>query len=537
MSGNVCEFVKYRDFPDFHVCVPLDWFVDPYSSNNWVHNFLSLRWLYRLSDYRTRVLFALDFYAAVLTDESLQSHVSGRKRDHSSAIRAEVLNSLIVDDGFSGLSESERGVLKKFLVATVSEITSVETYKYGHNHGLLIDSSVLAILVGPSGGVLGCSFFLQALKRVSKQLSLLYCNAGYTLEHSISYQEYNLFTLFSIKGFLERGFYNIGWGSKGEVFKVIARIDSIIDSSRKILFSACSLEGSYIPFGHSFRLPNANILNRVYGCGSPAGFFDDDKSYLFCASIAGFGIYKGVDGIHAGMVNAFNANSHRSADQLSIYLSIAGRVVFDDAGFSDRLDGFKKVSKQRNYHSAPFVLSGGAISEAMPKVCNSQYKTSYFVNDNAIGFMGRFHSGGVEYLRIYLIIFGVGALIIDTFSGATDGGVGHGFLLGDVSVVLHGDCGWSGTLGDLDFWVSRKTSYEISELCVAGRKKTEVLSSKKLNLRYSEGGTVAFFVSFVGNKKEVEFQSDDCGGVFKCGDFLLKYNIEDFCFKDIFMGF
>lgn len=413
--------ISYRHFPNVSLPPPIDWRQNPFDSKNWVHHFLSLRWLYD-HDNATKLWVLEDFLAWLDNDSEARSYVSGRKRDHTSAIRLGVLVDCLQDE----LDEPTSQRVRREIDETITELIDTSTYKTGHNHGLLIDEALLRTAARLPDAI-SPDRLRRVLLRLSDQLRALFDDEGFTREHSISYQEYNLLTLQRIDALLS-GF------DPSFVAPIRGRINAIREATPRLLGNALRRNNQYIPFGDSFRTPKESALKHVYGTDKPLELlrqYARDQS-SFVAPEAGFGFFRNRDW-HFGITSSNNVGSHKQADELSVFVEYRGFVAIDDPGYTDALDDLKDTAKKREAHSTIRLYDGqDEVSCETLRRPNARW-VEEFGKDGLEGFVARaeLQNGGFLW-RLIAHMEPHGILIVDFANpGCTDSlETIHRFVLG-----------------------------------------------------------------------------------------------------------
>lgn len=370
-QSEVLHRLAYRHFPTTELSAPIDWYQNPHGSSNWVHHFLSLRWLSECEDSACLRIIE-DFLCWLGSDSVAREFIQGQKRDHTSAIRLTVLARLLDRFGQHRIASH----VEREIYALKEELLGSQVYKTGHNHGLLIDESLLQV-AAQIPGVLEDAEVEAVLRRLEHQIDSLFDSCGYTLEHSVSYQEFNLGTLGRI----------MRLAGALDVFKEHAvhhRISRIVRSSKRLLGNALRDCGEYVPFGDSFRRPSQRILNE--NVGGPEGIRNaaGREGGVFVAPVAGFGFYRSGDW-HLGMTCSNNRTAHKQDDELSIFIEWRGQVVIDDAGYSDVDDQLRKKCRQRVSHSTISILTSEGY---LPFRTIPSPRKAWIVSYEADGFNG-----------------------------------------------------------------------------------------------------------------------------------------------------
>lgn len=331
--------LKHSAFPSREVFFPINWSQDPYRSKNWQHHLNSLRWL-PLLEKKLQEDVVVDFYNYHLRDRKKNKYYNTRTGDHTTAIRVEVLKEL--KEIFKS-DEKILVILSKTLEEDIRALLSDHVYQ-NNNHGLMADVAIIKSLCSePSSNR---STLDKVYKRLGETLLKMYDDEGVCLEHSVSYQEYNLEIISEIKKLLPKDSY------------LHDNIDNIMEKSKELLGSYLLNNGQYIPIGDSFRLPNKRILYKIYGHEDPEAALApfSNKSGGFY-SRAGYFSYKWPTKLtHFSIVSGWHSHVHKQNDELSIFLFHKNFIVFDDPGYTDfkTWDEIKKLKSER-WHSSFWV--------------------------------------------------------------------------------------------------------------------------------------------------------------------------------------
>ncbi|MGG5152600.1 heparinase II/III domain-containing protein, partial [Alcaligenes aquatilis] len=269
------------------------------------------------------------------------------------------------------------------------------------------------------------------VNRGFSSLKSLFDSDGITMEHSVSYQEYNypvaIEFLNSARKFSVDGNFNC------QVLKK-ATVDFIRYFSRS--------NGEFFPLGDSFREGNKGIrkiflsdsdLSPVINSLAP------DSQSLFCKN--GFFSYvRNLSNlkIHFVSVCSWNSYHHKQDDELSFCFEIDGNLVFDDPGYSDMVPkNDLDMLRSADYHSTVAVI-GKEFSKR-----NSAPKNSSFTywKECPSGFHLQGQHSRIENVlvtRIYEMV-GKRLSIIDSIESPIDLSTKHGFVLGQgVDVEIKG---------------------------------------------------------------------------------------------------
>lgn len=422
-SSNENQYINFKHsaFPTCRISLPIDWSQDPYQSKNWKHHLNSLRWL-RSLDQKLKESLIIDFYEYHFIKKRKNPYFNTRRGDHTIAIRVGVLIDLIDE-----LKDSDE--VTKILVTIVrNDVDSLlkdEVYQE-NNHGLMADMAIIKALSSRIEFLPSLSDAVHA--RLIKTLSKMYDEKGVCLEHSISYQEYNLAVLIDIKNIL----------SKEDALQ--AYIDTILQKSKELLGFHLLSNNQYIPIGDSFRLPNVNILKKVYGSvnsvSSLASLSNDNRVFF---SESGYFVYRDANNLtHLSLVSAWHSHVHKQNDELSVFLYYKGHIVFDDPGYTDCKKWSEIIElKSEQWHSN-FWVEDYEWSDIRQQPNGSEIK---LVSEDPVCVVAKSsRQNGFELCR-NLKINSEHIFITDSVSGKIDAPfvARHQFLLYDVVPVIENE--------------------------------------------------------------------------------------------------
>lgn len=411
--------IRYASFNEFNVGFYVDWAVDPYGVLNWRHNFLSLRWIDFKSDKEKIKLILASFYYFHYLEKKENNMIGARLGDHTTAIRISVLCKL--RELFLNNDENNYVFLCEFLVKKdIDTLWSEKVYRKGHNHGVMADTEILNALMA-----LGIEDYLDTNLIVHRGLSSLenlFNQDGVTMEHSISYQEYNypvaLEFLKSAQNFIGNASFN---------YEVLEKttVDIIRYFSRS--------NGEFFPLGDSFREGNKGIRKAFFASQDLSPIINSLKPIsqsLFCKN--GFFAYiKNQEEmkIHFVSVCSWNSYHHKQDDELSFCLEIDGDLIFDDPGYSDMVSkNDLEMLRSAECHNTITVV-GKAYSKR-----NDQPHGSFFLDWSKYddGFYLRGQHSRVEDILIDRVyeIRGRRLSITDSIKTQDEISTKHNFILG-----------------------------------------------------------------------------------------------------------
>lgn len=321
--------VNHYGFKPYKVSLPIDWRINPYSNKNWQHHFMSLRWINHKAlteEQLYRVL--MDFYNFHVKKKVNNPYYDQLRGDHTAAIRLGNLASFYLHYK-DGLNIPLIGILIRLIRADIDNLQATKMYRAGHNHGLMVDISLLEVLANKEFFKFHNLINLEKILIRSKlTVDSMFYDDGFTKENSISYQEYNLGVVWD--------YYEL---INGMELLEIANIEEIINESHKVLGMSLTYDGEYFPLGDSYYQPKPKILNKVYSQGTDGEFKGDLYPYSSNNFIGyyfnkGLAIYKYEDLVHFSQTIMYGSNNHKQDDELSFCLNVKRKQFFVDAGYS-----------------------------------------------------------------------------------------------------------------------------------------------------------------------------------------------------------
>jgi hypothetical protein len=303
--------IRHDKFGDMKLELPIDWSMNPHGSKNWMHHLNSLRWLGKHHPVEDIIE---DFYAYHFVDKNRHPYFNTRAGDHTISIRLIKCCKM-----HEKASSSAKSVLEKIMKFDVSSLLKESVYRIGHNHGLMADVALLqAAKISKY-----CSKIIDihhVQERAKHTLSDMFFQDGLTKEHSLSYQLWNL--NYAIEYFRESSIEPLADASEEEAYRLFSKefIDHfLVDSTHQF------------PIGDSFRKLNLNLYEKVFTSKPQpvSGKYHNDQF----SSVRYENQYSQM--VHATLVSGYNSHIHKQDDDLSFCLAIDGKIIIDDAGYSD----------------------------------------------------------------------------------------------------------------------------------------------------------------------------------------------------------
>ena len=327
--------LKHPIYGTYNLNTPIDWRINPYNNRNWIHHFMSLRWLDNIKftelDIKEILVGFYNFHVKKKVNNPYYFDVRG---DHTSAIRLQQLlefkKIFEKSNDLSGI-----GISHRLIIAELENMQQEKMYRKGHNHGLMLDNSLLKCAI-ESNEYKKYINVNKICTRAYETLLFMWHNYGLTKEHSVSYQEYNLPISLEALDLINALSPNLS---------IDITKDSIINETKKFLRFSLRNNGEYLPLGDSFREPNINILNEVlvnsneYKNASDILFSFSQQEGVYCNKE--FFIFRrrfGDKNIHFATTCGWNSHHHKQNDELSFLLEIDDELIFDDPGYSEFIE-------------------------------------------------------------------------------------------------------------------------------------------------------------------------------------------------------
>lgn len=328
--------ICYRGLEPVTIYSRWDWYLDKTYPKNFVHHIMSFRWLKDVSDVDTRNQIINSWTNYHNSDGKKSKFYLGRDADHSASVRLRVLLNIMEENDDCSLRDDEAvqnvsGEIDKIIESCLKG----KTYKKGHNHGLMVDLSLIYALDKKASSRYRESILSVVPDRILEQLKAIFSDEGACKEHSISYQEYNLNVLHSLRKNLNK--------KKGthppldELLKSVEVIYQRVKKESKKLLGYGLVAGGYMPLGDTFSQPKEKVLEKVYGSMNAREAlrpYSTDNGYYFSKS-SGYFLFRSTN-FQLGFTACWHSRVHKQNDDLAIVLyDDSGKPVVLDGGFSD----------------------------------------------------------------------------------------------------------------------------------------------------------------------------------------------------------
>ena len=303
--------LHHEKFGNTELMLPIDWSMNPHKSKNWMHHLNSLRWL---GNHHPKEEIIADFYSYHFEHKKRHAYFNTRAGDHTISIRL-----IRCCKMYEHASASLKSLLEKIILHDISSLMKETVYRAGHNHGLMADVALLQATRMSEY----CSKIIDVpsvQERAKETLSAMFFSSGLTKEHSLSYQLWNL--NYAMEFFRESSTDNYNGENVEAEFQTFSKefIDHfLIDSIYQF------------PIGDSFRKLNLNLYQKIFSAKPQVliGAYHNDQF----SSTRFENQYSQM--VHATLVSGYNSHIHKQDDDLSFCLAIDGKIIIDDAGYTD----------------------------------------------------------------------------------------------------------------------------------------------------------------------------------------------------------
>lgn len=311
----------------------------------WTHQFMSLKWLKLFEP--SFILTHLNHFIDELKKRKSYNYYFAN--DHASCERlrffGHVLESIKPSPDFN-IDEFNR-LIQKHL-----EKLSTVLYATRHNHGMMTDLALLEFVSKHESFDPHNHYFKVARKRFNCQLDWLWAPDGGTREHSLSYQEFNLFVLLK--------FLDISHPKQEHnLIETKEKIKKIIQKAQTLLYYALQDNGRLFPLGDSFNSQPKIFLykkldeKKLLSSQLKQNLADKDythKGFLLLKQ-SGFFVLRDHN-FHMIQSACWFSPVHKQEDDLSFCLNLNKSQIFVDPGYSDTFGPCcLKSTSLRAYHN------------------------------------------------------------------------------------------------------------------------------------------------------------------------------------------
>ncbi|MDR7119300.1 DUF6270 domain-containing protein [Rheinheimera soli] len=355
LSLQNIKFTIRHGLGNAELSFPIMWTINPFNSRPWLHHFMSLRWLNVNESPLFIANVLLSFYRFHCVKKAKNPYYNSMQGDHTASIRlgvfCEIMKKHINHDVKDVINVTNRLILEE-----IKNLQNNSMYRSGHNHGLMVDLSLLKVLkeFKNYGKNIDLNFVLH---RSGETIDAMWHSSGLTKEHSVSYQEYNIPLAMDYFHFL---------ADLGVKPLSMISLERIIEESKRFLGYSFKKDGEYFPLGNSFRLPNKDILNRVY---NPSNESTENISELLYPYSCEEGVYsnshffiyrKTINGrlIHLAATCCWDSHNHKQNDELSFCFEIDGVSLFDDPGYTEFMQWDQLELLKSEYVHSTITVTG-----------------------------------------------------------------------------------------------------------------------------------------------------------------------------------
>lgn len=335
---NNYKYIVRSRFDNVYLTLPINWRQDPFNNKNWMHHFMSLRWILKNdTDPQKLKLLLTDFYNYHLRKESNNPYYNSLRGDHTAAERMNGLcKTYSKYENYHDLSLY--GIIVRLIKGDIGNLLSESMYREGHNHALMVDMALINcfIAVPDLRPMIDLEYVVN---RAYKTLLKMFYNDGMTRENSISYQEYNYNVVESLVDKLEQLKRNID----SSLLSEITLFENIIrKETKKILGYSLRNDGTYLELGDTFSDPKPKVLqkledNKLYPTLTVEDLlkpYSIEGNYYINHGLILYRYNEGKNLIHFGQTIMYGSNNHKQNDELSFCLSVNGDDIFIDPGYS-----------------------------------------------------------------------------------------------------------------------------------------------------------------------------------------------------------
>ncbi|WP_345978199.1 heparinase II/III family protein [Sulfurimonas sp. HSL3-7] len=411
--------LKYRNFPDMEMSLPFDWSVDPYSNNNWCHNFYSLRWLPSNIKQWVRdgkvgvnpVLFFVDFLTYHANEDKPKNRFYMSKlADHSMSERLEVFAHFIKEKQNENpdYEQVDTKILEAEIKKHIEVLLGDRVYRKKSNHGFMIDLALIEFsLVLPKFDE-DSHIITIAEKRIAEQMEAMFDTFGFNKEHSISYQEFDAALCIQLWDLYQK--------YKRET-SLLSKIYTIIATTHHFLKYCVKPNGENHRIGDTFAYPNERLLHKIEQAyqklpsqikkRSESFFGENLASTLLIAPEAGFSVIRNKYGeskekiFHLFFTASWHSYVHKQNDDLSFSLYSNGCNIIEDPGYSD------VITRDEVPYASEEVHNVSTCENHKWKNRNAPLKdtklTKYFQSDSLLAIQGVQHRMQNIYVERTLI--------------------------------------------------------------------------------------------------------------------------------------
>ncbi|MGP5224010.1 heparinase II/III domain-containing protein [Psychrobacter aquimaris] len=384
-NSNKYNYRIRSRFVDVVLTVPINWKQNPFNNKNWVHHFMSLRWVIA-SNFEPQKLKVLltDFYSYHVKRAINNPYYNNLRGDHTAAERMNGLCKLYSKyKDYHDLALS--GIIVRLVKAEIGNLLSESMYREGTNHALMIDISLM-----------NCFLSVEKLRymldlnyiviRANETLLKIFYADGMTRENSISYQEYNYDIVNSFINKLEE---LTDYINSDILTEIISFADVVKIETKKILGYSLRDDGTYLELGDTFSDPkpgmlqdfqldspnfNSNVKELLHPYSSKSGYYVNNGLILYRD-------IKEKNIVHFGQTIMYGSNTHKQNDELSFCLSLNGDDVFIDPGYSTSVSYEQQEYMKSSFSHSTLNVLGSTWKTFDIGEDSNQVKNVSYTND------------------------------------------------------------------------------------------------------------------------------------------------------------
>ncbi|WP_197064664.1 heparinase II/III family protein [Achromobacter sp. RTa] len=314
---------------------------------------MSLRWVTTRDNISAAAEILRNFYNFHCERGIRNPHYNELRGDHAATIR--VNHILNFRDKFLGQGNTEAAKLcDLILFEEIKNLQNPEMYRKGHNHGLMIDITLLK-LAKINNSYKSNIDISEISRRGHETLLEMFTENGITREHSISYQEFNYP--------LAVEFLDLCTGQDSRVNRQYRAV--LERETRNILAFALRDCGEYFTLGDTLKQPALSIRQahpEILMSPVESSQLGNVGNRLYCQD--GFFFYKRramgesapfEKDLHFAATCTWHSANHKQDDELSFCLEVGGDLIFDDPGYTVYTPEIDSTLLPASSHSTVFL--------------------------------------------------------------------------------------------------------------------------------------------------------------------------------------
>jgi len=176
----------------YKICFPVDWKANPHNDRSWQLWFHSLAWVqnYLASDDQDTILTGLKIIQDIIMNNLVYPSENGEFIFDDMGIGSRLKTFSIALKKYHSLNITDSVFYQQLLsgiLATVAFMSSLETYKSWHNHGIFVDQALLFSMSELEGFLARKEVMNLALSRGTEQFRYCFTADGIHKEHTPAY--------------------------------------------------------------------------------------------------------------------------------------------------------------------------------------------------------------------------------------------------------------------------------------------------------------------------------------------------------------